>query len=59
MITFKILGSVRAAETLVPLAGFWVKAYDKDLLFDDFLGASLVNELGEFEIATHCGQTCT
>jgi hypothetical protein len=53
MITFKILGSVRAAETLVPLAGFWVKAYDKDLLFDDFLGASLVNELGEFEIATH------
>jgi hypothetical protein len=50
MISFKISGVVREKESGVPLPGFFVKAYDKDLLFDDLLGSSQTNNQGAFEI---------
>ncbi|MEK6750440.1 MAG: hypothetical protein AABY83_14770 [Pseudomonadota bacterium] len=52
MITFKITGSVRVAETKVGLPGLFVKAYDKDLLFDDLLGAATSGADGRFEIVS-------
>jgi hypothetical protein len=50
MLTFKIRGSVRVAESGQPLSGFWVKAYDKDLLYDDLLGTALLDAHGTFEL---------
>src|SRR5712691_3086218 len=38
--TFIIKGLVREKESGVGLGGLMVKAYDKDLLFDDLLGAA-------------------
>lgn len=52
MVTFRITGSVRVAETGVPLPGLFVKAYDKDLLFDDVLGSTVTNADGSMEIIT-------
>jgi len=52
MITFRIRGTLTEAETGSPLAGFFVKAYDKDLLFDDLLGSTHAKENGSFEIIT-------
>ncbi|MGQ0639858.1 MAG: hypothetical protein ACT4P6_03660 [Gemmatimonadaceae bacterium] len=52
MITFTIRGVVRERETSVPLQGLFVKAYDKDLLFDDLLGGAQTDTLGRFEIVT-------
>jgi len=50
MITFKITGTVKVAETGVGLPGLFVKAYDKDILFDDLLGSAITGEGGRFEI---------
>ncbi|MHC4750501.1 MAG: alpha/beta hydrolase [Planctomycetota bacterium] len=50
MITFLIHGYIREAETGIGISGLLVKAYDKDLLFDDLLGSSLSGPLGKFEI---------
>lgn len=50
MITFRIKGKVREAETGSPLPGLFVKSYDKDLLFDDLLGSATTDEHGRFEI---------
>jgi hypothetical protein len=50
MIIFKIRGVVRERETGHPLPGLVVKAYDKDLRFDDVLGSAVSGELGRFEI---------
>jgi hypothetical protein len=50
MLTFKIRGSVREDETGAVLSGFWAKAYDKDLVFDDLLGAVSTDMHGDFEI---------
>jgi hypothetical protein len=50
MITFRITGSVRVKETAVGLPGLFVKAYDKDLLFDDVLGSTVTDAAGRFEI---------
>jgi hypothetical protein len=50
MITFRIRGTVTVAETGVGLPGLFVKAYDKDLLFDDLLGSTYTKEDGRFEI---------
>lgn len=52
MITFKIRGTVKVAETGFGLSGLFVKAYDKDLLFDDLLGSTYTKEGGYFEIIT-------
>lgn len=50
MITFRITGSVKVEETGVGLPGLFVKAYDKDLLFDDLLGSTFTGPDGRFEI---------
>lgn len=52
MVTFRIRGVVREKESEVPLPGFFIKAFDKDLLFDDLLGSAFSDELGRFEILT-------
>lgn len=52
MLRFFIQGLVREAETGIPLPGLFVKAYDKDLLFDDLLGSAFTGVGGSFEIVT-------
>ena len=49
-IRFTIVGLVREAESGVGLPGLFVKAYDKDLLFDDLLGTAITGADGSFEI---------
>lgn len=50
MITFSINGIVKEKETGFPLSGLFVKSYDKDLLFDDLLGAAITDTQGKFNI---------
>ncbi len=52
MITFRIIGVIKEAESGIGLTGLFVKAYDKDLLFDDLLGTTYTKEGGRFEIVT-------
>ena len=47
---FRVHGVVREADSGRPLEALLVKAYDKDLFFDDFLGAKLTDSDGRFEI---------
>jgi len=55
MLTFKITGSVKLAETAAGIPGLYVKAYDKDLLFDDLLGSAVTGPDGRFEIVSEPG----
>ena len=48
---YKISGRIRVAETGEPLAGLVVRAWDKDLIFDDPLGDARTDAQGRFEIA--------
>ncbi len=50
MITFRIKGLVKEKESGIPLSGIFVKAYDKDLIFDDLLGAAVSDSNGKFEV---------
>lgn len=50
MVTLTIRGLIKEEETGIPLAGLYVKAYDKDLLFDDLLGTAIADEGGRFVI---------
>jgi hypothetical protein len=50
MITFTIRGIVLDAKSRFGLPGLFVKAYDKDVLFDDLLGAATTDGGGRFEI---------
>ena len=43
---------IKEAESGIGLIGLFVKAYDKDLLFDDLLGSTYTKEGGRFEIVT-------
>lgn len=52
MLTFKIRGRVAEAETGLGVQGLLVKAYDKDLLFDDLMGTCPSREHGRFEIVS-------
>jgi hypothetical protein len=52
MATFRIHGVVQDEETGAPLPGLEVKAYDKDLLFDDVLGSAISDPGGNFEIVS-------
>jgi hypothetical protein len=52
MIAFRLRGRVLEKETGTPLPGLFVKAYDKDLLFDDLLGAAVSDARGRFDIVT-------
>lgn len=47
---FRVTGTVRSRETGQPIQGITVRAYDKDLLYDDLLGAVRTDENGYFEI---------
>ena len=47
---FFISGQVRVLESDAPVAGIVVKAYDKDLFFDDLLGAVETGVDGRFSI---------
>jgi hypothetical protein len=49
-IRFTITGTVRQAENDIGVPGIFVKAYDKDLLFDDLLGTAITGTDGSFEI---------
>ncbi len=52
MILFMIKGFVKEKESGIPLPGLFIKAYDKDLLFDDLLGSAISDQRGEFEIVS-------
>ena len=45
-----IVGKVVEQESGKPLAGLRVRAYDKDLVFDDDLGEAITDAGGEFDI---------
>ena len=47
----RVVGTVVEEESDRPLEGLVVRAYDKDLVFDDKLGSVQTNAKGEFEIA--------
>ena len=49
---FTIVGFVREAESGIGIPGLFVKAYDKDLLFDDLLGTAVTSADGSFEIVS-------
>jgi hypothetical protein len=49
-IRFIIQGRVRDGETGAGVPGLFVKAYDKDLLFDDLLGSAITGADGSFDI---------
>lgn len=46
----RVKGTIVEEESGQPLAGLRVRAYDKDLVFDDDLGEATTDEAGRFEI---------
>jgi carotenoid cleavage dioxygenase len=48
--TFRVHGIVEEKETHRPLPGLVVRAFDRDLLFDDRLGFTTTDAAGRFEI---------
>jgi hypothetical protein len=47
----RVIGTVVEEESGRPLQGLVVRAFDKDILFDDKLGSVETNANGEFEIS--------
>ncbi len=47
---FKISGHIREKESNLGVKGLIVKAYDKDMLYDDLLGTALTDQKGYFEM---------
>jgi hypothetical protein len=47
----RVVGTVVEQESGRPLEGLVVRAYDKDILFDDKLGSVQTNASGQFEIS--------
>ncbi|MCK9593113.1 MAG: hypothetical protein M0Q91_13995 [Methanoregula sp.] len=47
---FRVTGIVRVRETGQPLSGLIVRAYDKDLLYDDLLGDTTTDAGGRFDV---------
>lgn len=49
---FKIHGVVREKESGIGIGNLLVKAYDKDLLYDDLMGSAITRSDGTFEIVS-------
>lgn len=47
----RVIGAAVEEESGRPLAGLRVRAFDKDVLFDDPLGEAITNAQGRFEIS--------
>jgi len=47
---YRVSGAVREAGTGQPLLGLVVRAYDADVMFDDFLGEARTDQEGHFAI---------
>lgn len=47
----RVTGTITEQESGKPLAGLRVRAYDKDLVFDDDLGEATTDAAGYFEIS--------
>ena len=47
---FRIKGEIREKESGLPVKGLRVRAYDKDLLWDDLLGTATTDQEGKFEM---------
>ena len=47
---FRVFGTIEEEETGRPLAGLVVRAFDRDLLFDDKVGFTTTADDGRFEI---------
>ena len=54
-IRFTVAGVVREVESGIGIPGLTVKAYDRDLLFDDLLGTAITSADGSFQIVTESG----
>jgi V8-like Glu-specific endopeptidase len=50
MMEYKITGQIREEKSGLPVKGLKIRAYDKDLLWDDLLGTAVTDEGGRFEI---------
>lgn len=50
MISFRVHGQVVEDESGRPLASMLVRAFDKDVAFDDFLGEARTSDAGRFEV---------
>ena len=48
--TMRIVGTVVEETSGKPLAGLQVRAFDKDLIFDDKLGTAVTDEAGRFRM---------
>jgi len=46
----RVIGTVVEEESGKPLAGLQVRAFDKDILFDDKLGVCITDATGSFRI---------
>jgi hypothetical protein len=46
----RVIGTVVEEESGKPLAGLQVRAFDKDILFDDKLGIAITDAAGAFRI---------
>ena len=51
--TFIVLGTIEEEETGRPLPNLVVRAYDRDLVFDDRVGFTTSDDDGRFEIRFH------
>jgi hypothetical protein len=47
---FRVSGTIEEEETSRPLANLIVRAFDRDLIFDDKVGFATTDEDGQFEI---------
>jgi carotenoid cleavage dioxygenase len=47
---YRVFGVIEEEETRRPLAGLVVRAFDRDLIFDDRLGFTITDGDGRFEI---------
>ncbi len=48
--SFRVFGVIEEEETGRPLSGFIVRAFDRDLIFDDGIGFTTTDDDGRFEI---------